>query len=582
MKLVSFSVTNYRSIMAAYRLPIGQLTILIGPNNEGKSNILRALVTALGVLSTLGRFRIMRGRLRPTYVMRGAHELRSTYIIGGAYEWKKDYPITLQEKNPNGESIFNLEFALTDEEVDEFTAEVKSTLNGTLPIQLTLGQKEPGFRVLKKGPGAATLSRKAEDIARFVARRIDINHIPAVRTASSAHRVVDEIVEKELSAVEENEAFQKALAEVATAQAPVLEQISRSIEETLREFLPNVRNVRVTISQEDRYRALRRSCEIVVDDGTPTLLAHKGDGVQSLAALSLMRHSSEVGASGRHLILAIEEPESHLHPSAIHQLKTVLTEIANKNQVIMTTHCPLFVNRASIRSNILVHKSKATPAKNVKQIRDMLGVRAADNLQHAELVLLVEGEEDRRALESLLKHYSPELASAITQGVLGFDSLMGGANLSYKLSQVREAMCSAHCLLDNDKCGVDSAKKAEQDGLLTVADSTFTICQGLKESEIEDLYDEALYAPLLQHKYGVSTASPKFKGTAKWSDRLREAFRHQGKQWNDQVEAKVKADVSELVQANPKGALNVHVRSSFDALMDALKAKINTIATSKK
>ena len=570
MKLVSFSVTNYRSITAAYKLPIGQSTILIGPNNEGKSNILRALATALGVLSNLGRFRIMRGRLRSAYIMRGS------------YEWKDDYPITLQEKTPNGESIFNLEFALTDEEVDEFATEVKSTLNGTLPIQLTLGQKEPGFRVLKKGPGAAALTRKAEDIARFVAKRIDINHIPAVRTASSAHRVVDGIVEKELSAVEENQAFQKALTEVAAAQAPVLDQISRSIEETLREFLPNVKKVRVTISQEDRYRALRRSCQIVVDDGTPTLLAHKGDGVQSLAALSLMRHSSEAGASGRNLILAIEEPESHLHPSAIHQLKTVLSEIANKSQVIMTTHCPLFVNRASIRSNILVHKSKATPAKNVKQIRDILGVRASDNLQHAELVLLVEGEDDRRALEPLLRHYSPDLASAITQGALGFDSLMGGANLSYKLSQVREAMCSAHCLLDNDKCGTDSVKKAELDGLLTAADSTFTICEGMKEAEIEDLYDEALYAPMLQHKYGVSTASPKFKGSAKWSDRLRETFRHQGKQWSDQVEAKVKSDVAELVQANPDAALNPHKRSSFDALINALTSKIKTIANSKK
>ena len=570
MKLASFSVTKYRSITTAYKLPIGQSTVLIGPNNEGKSNILRALVTALGVLSNLGNIRIMRGRFRSAYLMRDV------------YDWAKDYPMTLQEKNPNGESIFNLEFELTGEEVDEFVAEVKSNLNGTLLIQLMLGQKDPGFLVLKKGPGATTLTRKAEAIAQFVAKRIDINYIPAVRTASSAHRVVDEIVQKALSAVEKDETFKAALAEVAKAQAPVLEQISRSIEETLREFLPNVKKVQVTISQEERYRALRRSCEIIVDDGTPTLLAHKGDGVQSLAALSLMRHSSEAGASGRNLILAIEEPESHLHPNAIHQLKTVLAEIANKNQVIMTTHCPLFVNRASIRSNILVHKNKAAPAKNVKQIRDILGVRASDNLQHAELVLLVEGEEDRRALEPLLKHYSSELASAITQGALGFDSLMGGSNLSYKLSQVREAMCSAHCLLDNDKCGTDSVKNAELEGLLTTADSTFTICQGMKESEIEDLYDEALYASMLQNKYGVSTASPKFKGNAKWSDRLRETFRHQGKQWNDQVEAKLKFDVAELVQANPAAALNPHKRSSFDALIGALTNKIKTIAIGKK
>src|SRR5689334_20571469 len=190
MQLVSFSVTNYRSITTAYKLPIGQSTVLIGPNNEGKSNILRALVTALGVLSNLSRIRIMQGRFR------------YAFSYEGAYNWKKDYPVTLQDKNPNGESIFNIEFELTDNEIDEFVNEVKSTLNGTLPIQLTLGQKDPGFHVLKRGPGAAALTKKAEAIARFVAKRIDINHIQAVRTASSAHRVVEEIVEKQLSAIE--------------------------------------------------------------------------------------------------------------------------------------------------------------------------------------------------------------------------------------------------------------------------------------------------------------------------------------------------------------------------------------------
>lgn len=569
MKLVSFSVTNYRSITTAYKLPIRQSTILIGPNNEGKSNILRALSTTLEVLSTLTKIRIMGGRLR-------------SHFMKYPYDWAMDFPVTLQDKNPNGESVFKLEFELTDDEIEQFTSEVKSSLNGTLPIQLTLGQKEPGFRVLKKGPGAAALTKKAVAIARFVAKRIEINYIPAIRTADAADKIVNEIVERELSAVEKDENFQKAMAEVAKVQAPVLDKISKGIEETLREFLPNVKTVKVGISQEGRYRALRRSCDITVDDGTPTLLARKGDGVQSLAALSLMRHYSEAADSGRSLVLAIEEPESHLHPLAIHHLKTVLAEIARNQQVIMTTHCPLFVDRNSIKSNILVDKNKAVPARDVKQIRDILGVRASDNLRHAELVLLVEGEEDRKALTALLKHCSSEVNAAITQGTLCIDSLLGGTNLSYKLCLVRDAVCIAHSFLDHDKCGIESAQKAELDGLLMPVDVTHTVCDGMKESEIEDLYDESLYTNMLQNKYGVSTASPKFAGKGKWSDRLRETFMHQGKIWSDQVEAKVKADVGELVEKNPGVALNAHKRSSFDALTEALKTKLKAISASKK
>src|SRR3569833_3282695 len=86
MELVSFSVTNYRSITAAYKLPVKQATILIGPNNEGKSNILRALVTALEVLQSLGGRRITGGRIRTYY------DNRETYF------WPHDFPISLKEK----------------------------------------------------------------------------------------------------------------------------------------------------------------------------------------------------------------------------------------------------------------------------------------------------------------------------------------------------------------------------------------------------------------------------------------------------------------------------------------------------
>ncbi|MEY2427862.1 MAG: hypothetical protein QOJ40_747 [Verrucomicrobiota bacterium] len=573
MKLVSFSVSNYRSIMTAYKLPIRQSTILIGPNNEGKSNILKALVTALTVLGDLRKFIVVKGRLRSP-VVRGRE-------IGG-YDWERDFPISLQPSRQDGESVFDLEFELTNQEIAEFNAEVKSYLNGTLPIQLSLGKLDPGFKVRKKGPGALALSKKAEAIAKFVASRIQINYIPSVRTHGQAQTIVGPIVDRELAVVEGQPAYRNALAEIAKIQAPVLKQISKSIAATLKVFLPNVKEVRVTIPEDAQVQALRRAFEIIVDDGTPTQLARKGDGVQSLAALSLMRHSSESGASGKQLILAIEEPESHLHPFAIHQLRTVLAEIAGKHQVIMTTHCPLFVDRTSIKSNILVHKNKAVPAKDVRQIRDILGVRASDNLQNAELVLLVEGEDDRKALVALIREHSPVLLAAFEQRALGFDSLIGGSNLSYKLTQIRETMCITHCFLDHDKCGLDAQKKAELEGLLTLADVTFTTCDGMAESEIEDLYDDKLYAAMLLNRYGVSTASPRFKGNRKWSDRMRETFKHQGKPWSDGMKMRVKADVAELVEANPPAALNPHRRGPFDALTNALQTKLNAIAASKQ
>jgi putative ATP-dependent endonuclease of the OLD family len=108
--------------------------------------------------------------------------------------------------------------------------------------------------------------------------------------------------------------------------------------------------------------------------------------------------------------------------------------------------------------------------KDVKQIRDILGVRAGDNLQHAEVILVVEGEEDKRALTGLLKQHSPPLGNALGQRTLAVESLHGGSNLVYKLSQIREAMCLAHSFLDHDQCGLHASQKAQQEGLVVLAD----------------------------------------------------------------------------------------------------------------
>lgn len=82
-------------------------------------------------------------------------------------------------------------------------------------------------------------------------------------------------------------------------------------------------------------------------------------------------------------------------------------------------------------------------------------------------------------------------------------------------------------------------------------------------------------------RYGVSTLSPKFKGSNKWSDRLRDTFKHQGKNWNDSLEARIKANIADLVETDPKSALNVHKRNAFDALVVALEAKLLVVAQGK-
>lgn len=570
MRIVSFSVRNFRSISKTAKLRFHDgITTLIGPNNEGKSNILLALVAALDVASRLHHYTLLRGG-----------RLYAPHLGDRVYRWAADFPVALQATVPRGRSEFDLEFELTTSEVAAFRSEIQSSLNGTLPIRIELGQEEPKFAVRKRGPGGKALSAKASKIARFIGNRIDLLYIPAIRPASAATSVIEQMVAMQLSSLQQNAEYKAAMARVEELQQPLLRTIGKSISETLKVFLPDVRDVNVAIPSEQRYRNLARSVEVTIDDGTPTSLSRKGDGVQSLAALGMMRHAAQQQGQAKRLVLAIEEPESHLHPHAIHELKKVLDDLANQHQVIITTHCPLFVERREIAANILVADNVAEPARDVRHIRDIMGIRVSDNLVSAEVLLMVEGDQDRTAVRSLLSHHSIRLRKALSSGVLAIDVLGGGSNLSYKLTLAREAMCIAHSLIDNDLAGREAVKRAMESGILAIVDLTHTNCPGMAQSELEDFYDAQLIAQSIATEYGVIATDRLFTGTnKKWTDRMRELFQNSGKPWDDSVAMNLKWLVAREVARSPGKALHASRRAVFDALVGALERKLGYTPT---
>lgn len=556
MRLLSFSVTNFRSITDAHKIPIGDSTVLIGKNNEGKSNVLRALNIAMKALT--------------------AHSSSGIQADddddGHTYFWRRDFPMALQSRISATESIFRLEFSLTEDEVHEFRSEIGSNLNGTLPIEIKFGKaNQAKIHVPKRGRGGNTLSAKSNRIAKYIATRIQFNYIPAVRTEDEALSVVKEMLSEKLSELEENEDYKNAIQKITELQKPILKSVSDSIKGSLKQFLPGIKSVSVRIPSTARRIALRNQCRIEIDDGSKTLLEYKGDGVKSLAALGLLKDKKKTeGAS----VIAIEEPESHLHPGAMHSLREVIDGLAKDNQVVITTHCPLFVDRNVVSRNILINDSSAKPARDVSAIRNLLGVRASDNLVNASHVLVVEGDEDVIALNSLLPHLSQHLGKALKQHRLVIEPIGGAGNLSYKLTLLSNALCVTHVLLDNDEAEKKAFEKAEQDGTLKIVDTTFINCQGMPASEFEDCFEKESYTSAVLEEFGVDFSDKSFRGNDKWSDRARKCFEKQGKPWNSKIESQLKAVVANAAIRKPDQALSEHKRNSIDALVKALELKI--------
>lgn len=570
MKLVAFSVQNYRSIKSTPRLELTEMTVLVGPNNEGKSNLLNALICALRLAQDAPGGN--RQRLSPRRL---------------PYNYDRDFPVSLREGSSETVTKFSLEFELDDLDNKSFKEATGSVLNSTLPIEISVSESgETKFTVKKQGPVQKALQAKRSEIARFIAERLQFEYIGAVRSEQHSQAIVDEMVFKALVTLESNEEYKRALSALEAAERPMLLAVSKAVENSLRPFLGSLRGVSTQVVRDERIRALRKSVEIWLDDGTSTPLSQKGDGIKSLVAIALAKAAAEGSAGNRNLILVIEEPEAHLHSGAVHSLRALLEDIAKVRQVIISTHEPALVRRDQVSTNILIEKNKAKPASKLDEIRRVLGVQLTENLVSPELVVLVEGPNDASLLKNYVSATDNQLHKLIKSERLVFRALHGAGNLHHQLRFYQGLVCNTIAFLDDDLEGNAAFVKARKDGLLEDGVEFCSKRPGASESELEDLLDPNVYAQKLCEILGVSSIKP--KGTRstrfKWSARIETVLGESGKPTSDhnRLIARAKSEVNKIAVENLDKCFLVGLRGPIDALVGSIRAKMNVHSTDEK
>ncbi|SDL32369.1 Predicted ATP-dependent endonuclease of the OLD family, contains P-loop ATPase and TOPRIM domains [Kandleria vitulina] len=537
MKLVEFSVENYRSITAANKIKLKKYTVLVGKNNEGKSNLLSALnVSILAIDYFQSSFR------------RSQHSVRmSSFFRNKIYDWERDFPVQYQENNNSSDSVFKLTFKLNDNELSDFQKETGLSCNQYIPI--TIKMKKDNYIELdipKKGSSA--YKEKSIEICGFISEHINFNYIGAIRTEKIALDTLNRVINDELLKLDRNAEYREAMNKIDELKQEVLDEISNYLLEPMKVFLPNLKSIKMENEKYHRrsYFSRRSDVKILLDDGVLTSIEHKGDGIKSLVTLSILKERNKTSGSS---LIAIEEPESHLHPGAIHNLVDVIHGISDNNQVIISTHNPLFVQRNDVMSNIMIDNGKACAAVNIKEIRDVLGIWPSDNLKNSRFVLVVEGESDKKILLKILPALSEKIGKALKNNMLAIKVLGGASNLVHDLADLQYSMCEYVVLLDNDKAGDDAIKKAKAKNLLKNEQLRKTICRGMNESEIEDCIKPAIYVGELEKTNSINIEkNKKFRNNKnKWSKRMGEVFSDQGANWDDEIESKTKNYIADII-----------------------------------
>ncbi len=117
-----------------------------------------------------------------------------------------------------------------------------------------------------------------------------------------------------------------------------------SIEEFVTAISPNIQDVRIISSQIH-----------VKERGTNTRLPVSliGGGHQEIFSLA---HELK---KGPYFVYGLEEPEQHLHPELAREFFDTLKTLSKDNQVFLTTHSTIFVDKAELSSTWIVRREKA-------------------------------------------------------------------------------------------------------------------------------------------------------------------------------------------------------------------------------
>lgn len=424
IKITDVRVSNFRSLKNV-EVPLDDLTILIGANNAGKTSFLDALYAAIGAgRKMLGQddVRLESGEAFPPKERLVTVDVRIRPIgVDGV----------ITEHFPEGSFWTGLWGSGIMQDMDDDFREFVG-IRTTLAWSPSKGDYTVERRFLKEWRDFTSwLSTPAEEKTRVAANQIE----PLALHYIDAKRDLEDDLRRQGSFWRRmTEDLGLSEADVAAFES-ALSDINRDIvgkSEILKHLKENLANIQSVVSAEDggidispvarKLRDLSKGVDVSfsVEGSQAFPLARHGMGTRSLASLLVFRafaawKGKQADDAGDHIhsLLALEEPEAHLHPQAQRSFFTQVKSIPG--QRIVSTHSPYFAGQAGLSDlRLFIRKDgettvskldlSALSADNVRKLRHGV-VNTRGDLLFARAAVFFEGETEEQALPILAEAY---------------------------------------------------------------------------------------------------------------------------------------------------------------------------------
>ena len=398
MKISKFKVKGYRSLRNVSLDGIGDLTIFIGTNSSGKSNLLEALV-------------LFFSEIDPT-VERSIGSIDEYVWFDRDFTNPVQFEVTLELLREEATDFVPPEVLEEIELKDENTLSIFRNISGKprAAVWRTEAVKFNAEPLIESGKYVFTPKKKGKvKPTPKPAEQTKASSKPKTPSADYLGAILQSIAKqlkgkfKLISAARNNPATPSGMAmRTAFIPASVLTDLTSlgqpfgrprddekkwfAIDEKVREACRNIIDVRI---MGNRVTIREKESDMFFP------IEATGGGYQEVMGL-VCQLLKETG-----VFLGVEEPELHLHAELARKFFGIMKEISSQNQIFVTTHSTIFVDQADLQNTWLVRKrnkytsvTRLSEPKDLRNVLNELGLRPSD-IFYADGAIFVEGRSDK-------------------------------------------------------------------------------------------------------------------------------------------------------------------------------------------
>lgn len=542
MKLIKFKVLNYKSIEESEWITTQNITCLVGENESGKTNFLTALLKLkpaddnykIDILSDYPRHRYTQEReiayeqkfIEAIFKFNDVYKIRYT----SKQESKLNTDTGEEEPQPDIETTYEFKYVKIERYYDEsyrvFGIEKENEVDNEEKYQEIFKNKDKIITMIPKFVYYASyanlsselylptiiddlerydsLSEKSKNRAKTLKVLFDFVKLSPLEILELGKETLQYKTEEIISDEQNKKKQREIMLDSASANMTILFKKWWKQGNYKFKFSADGNYFRIWVSDEIRPENIE--------------LENRSSGLQWFFSFYLVFVTENAGEHNNSIIL-LDEPGHTLHPMAQKDLSVFFNSLAEKNQLIYTTHSPFLVDSMNISRTKVVYSGndgktnvsdnlkikKKVSQKSIYPINTAIGITISDTMLIGTKPIIVEGISDQIYL-TYIKRILLKNSMIKYEKELVFMPVDGTKNIKPVVSIItgRDEILPI-ILTDSDIAGKEKKKNLEKNlysenknKILSVKEY---IHRKINEAEIEDIMDEQLLTDAFNREF---------------------------------------------------------------------------------